>query len=211
MHRYSPVKWSRTFVWPKVVQNLCRSQKHSKLKLAQSVIKMSCSQKCQVPTGKQTTNPKSRGSILFFCDMGVSRMQVWSEGPYTFMVKEHASSVGSERTLMMYISCAPDFHQSCYKITELQGDWKEQFHIWHHSFRKSIALPQCVHILLHNTYWCTQNCLPVTIGYDCGPGTLAPKSAEVGLLMLAFMSSSPPANDAMAEYSVAWKKNQKTF
>lgn len=44
---------------------------------------------------------------------------------------------------------------------------------------------------------------PVTIGYDCGPGTLAPKSAEVGLVILAFMSSSPPANDAMAEYSVA--------
>lgn len=206
MLKYSSVKWSKTSVWSKAVQNLCRSQKHPRLKLVQSAIKISCSQKCQ--ENKQPM-PKAQASILLFCYMVVSRMQVWREEVYTLMVKKYTSSVGSGRTVMMYTNCAPDFHQSCYKITQLQRDWKEWLRIWHRSSRKSIT-PQRAHVPLH-IYWHMQNYLPVTIGYDCGPGTLAPKSAEVGLVILAFMSSSPPANDAMAEYSVAWKKKQKAF
>lgn len=41
--------------------------------------------------------------------------------------------------------------------------------------------------------------LPVTIGYDCGPGTVPPNSPEEGLVRLDFISSKPPVRDAMAE------------
>lgn len=156
-------------------------------------------------------SPKAEASILFFGCMLVLGMQVWGGGDISLPGQEGwmlLASVGSKWTLLIYTSHAPDLQHICYEIAvkkRLSEQMTPQLlHKGHHP-------AMCTHTHTSHHLLALEDCLPVTIGYDWGPGTLAPKSAEVGLVILAFMSSNPPANDAMAEYSVAWKKKQKAF
>lgn len=190
--------------------SICRNQKHPKFRLVWTVIKTPSSQTCQVPLWKMSNKAQKQRQAFWFLvgcctrDAGLG----WRGHIPSQPRGMNASSVGSEWTLLIYTSHAPDLQHICYEIAvkkRLSEQMTPQLlHNGHHP-------AMCTHTHTSHHLLALENCLPVTIGYDWGPGTLAPKSAEVGLVILAFMSSNPPANDAMAEYSVAWKKKQKAF